>query len=141
MTAEPPTEKFVMIQHVVLDYGLSPQAFTLYAGLLRHADWTTGHALPSRETLAGYLGNKQHRTVDKFVKELQDHGLVLDVMHRWRNPENHLDVVFHKDDQHTAQTSNLYVVNLNPAASQQVKGGCTKVHGGGARKCTRTRTP
>ncbi|MBV6763052.1 hypothetical protein, partial [Rhodococcus opacus] len=133
MTVTNPGEKFVKINHSVLDCGLTPQALAIYAAMVRRADWSTRETYVSRGTLAEVIGAKQPRSADKYVRELADVGLILSVRHRWTTQDRDMgDVVFAKDDEHPVQTSSLYALAEAPAASPQVGPQCATAHGGGA---------
>jgi hypothetical protein len=60
---------FSIVPEWVLDRGLSPTALKLYIVMARFADWQTGMAFPSRETLADRMGCSL-KTVDRAVQEL-----------------------------------------------------------------------
>jgi hypothetical protein len=61
---------FSIVPEWVLMRGLSPTALKLYVVLARFADWQTGRAFPSRETLADRMGCSE-KTIDRAVKELE----------------------------------------------------------------------
>jgi hypothetical protein len=60
---------FSIVPEWVLDRGLSPTALKLYIVMARFADWHTGMAFPSRETLAERMGCSV-KTVDRAVIEV-----------------------------------------------------------------------
>lgn len=60
---------FSIVPEWVLDRGLSPTALKLYIVMARFADWNTGMAFPSRETLADRMGCSL-KTVDRAVIEV-----------------------------------------------------------------------
>jgi hypothetical protein len=60
---------FSIVPEWVLDRGLSPTALKLYIVMARFADWQTGMAFPSRETLADRMGCSL-KTVDRAVIEV-----------------------------------------------------------------------
>jgi hypothetical protein len=60
---------FSIVPEWVLDRGLSPTALKLYIVMARFADWQTGMAFPSRETLAQRMGCSL-KTVDRAVIEV-----------------------------------------------------------------------
>jgi hypothetical protein len=60
---------FSIVPEWVLDRGLSPTALKLYIVMARFADWNTGMAFPSRETLAKRM-NCSLKTVDRAVVEV-----------------------------------------------------------------------
>lgn len=60
---------FSIVPEWVLDRGLSPTALKLYIVMARFADWHTGMAFPSRETLAERMGCSL-KTVDRAVLEV-----------------------------------------------------------------------
>lgn len=60
---------FSIVPEWVLDRGLSPTALKLYIVMARFADWQTGMAFPSRETLADRMGCSL-KTVDRAVQEV-----------------------------------------------------------------------
>lgn len=60
---------FSIVPEWVLDRGLSPTALKLYIVMARFADWNTGMAFPSRETLADRMGCST-KTVDRAVIEV-----------------------------------------------------------------------
>jgi hypothetical protein len=60
---------FSIVPEWVLDRGLSPTALKLYIVMARFADWSTGMAFPSRDTLAERMGCSL-KTVDRAVIEL-----------------------------------------------------------------------
>jgi DNA-binding transcriptional regulator YhcF (GntR family) len=62
---------FSIVPEWVLDRGLSSTALKLYIVLARFADWETGIAFPSRDTLADRIGSTP-KTIDRLVKELVD---------------------------------------------------------------------
>ena len=62
---------FSIVPEWVLDRGLSSTALKLYIVLARFADWETGIAFPSRDTLADRIGATP-KTIDRLVKELVD---------------------------------------------------------------------
>ena len=132
---------FIQVRHSVLDYlleqKLTPNAYVIYSVLTKHADWTTGETFASRSLLAKAIHAKQARAADKYIRELQDVGLITSSRPRWKNPADRDDVAFAPDDVHTAQTSNLYVIARTPDASAQVATGCAETHGGG---CAETHT-
>jgi len=135
-TSDSPPEnsrRFVLIDLSVLeDYDLSPQALTLYAHLKKFADYETGRCWPRKETLAARLRMAQGRSVDRYIAELRECGLIQDVRPRFRNPDDNRDWVLDEPDEvHTTQTSNLYVVNMEPT-SPQVRPGCAPAQGEGA---------
>lgn len=117
--------RFILLDFdVVRAYGLSPQAGWLYACLKSYADYETGTAFPAKETLASLLQLTQGRSIDKYIAELGDRGLITEVHRRYCNPADKRDWVLDQPDHvHTAQTSNLYVVNMRPE-SAQVRGAC-----------------
>ncbi len=134
-TSDSPPEnsrRFVLIDLTVLeDYDLSPQALALYAHLRKFADYETGRCWPRKETLAARLRMAQGRSADRYITELCECGLIQDVRPRFRNPDDNRDWVLDEPDEvHTTQTSNLYVVNMNPV-SPQVKPGCAPAQGEG----------
>lgn len=134
-TSDSPPEnsrRFVLIDLTVLEeYDLSPQALALYAHLKKFADYETGQCWPSKETLAARLGMTQGRSADRYITELCECGLIQDVRSRFRNPDDKRDWVLDEPDEvHTTQTSNLYVVNMEPA-SPQVRPGCAPTQGEG----------
>jgi len=61
---------FSIVPEWVLLRGLSPTALKLYVVLARFADYQTGRAFPSRETLADRMGCSE-KTVDRAVRELE----------------------------------------------------------------------
>lgn len=99
-------EKFCMVNHLVLDMGLTPAALALYVIFLKYADNSSGQAFPSRGTMASMIGASE-RTVDKYIKELEDKGLVKSFP-RWRNTDGKVSAESSKE--FNAQTSNGYVV-------------------------------
>jgi hypothetical protein len=98
--------KFCMVNHLVFELGLSAPAIGLYAAFLRFADNETGESFPSRQTLAKIL-NVSVPTVDKYIEELREAGLVRSFP-RWRDTEGKVSDV--KSDRFNAQTSNGYIV-------------------------------
>jgi hypothetical protein len=60
---------FSIVPEWVLDRELSPTALKLYIVMARFADWQTGMAFPSRETLADRMGCSL-KTVDRAVIEV-----------------------------------------------------------------------
>jgi len=60
---------FSIVPEWVLDRGLSPTALKLYIVMARFADWNTGMAFPSRETLAKRM-KCSVKTVDRAVIEI-----------------------------------------------------------------------
>lgn len=135
-TSDSPPEnsrRFVLIDLSVLeDYDLSPQAVTLYAHLKKFADYETGRCWPRKETLAARLRLAQGRSADRYITELRECGLIQDVRPRFRNPDDNRDWVLDEPDEvHTTQTSNLYVVNMEPE-SPQFRPGCAPAQGEGA---------
>jgi len=60
---------FSIVPEWVLDRGLSPTALKLYIVMARFADWNTGMAFPSRETL-GQRMSCSLKTIDRAVIEL-----------------------------------------------------------------------
>ncbi len=135
-TSDSPPEnsrRFVLLDLSVLeDYDLSSQALALYAHLKKFADYETGRCWPRKETLAARLRMAQGRSVDRYITELRECGLIQDVRPRFRNPDDNRDWVLDEPDEvHTTQTSNLYVVNMEPA-SPQVRPECAPTQGGGA---------
>jgi hypothetical protein len=60
---------FSIVPEWVLDRGLSPTALKLYIVMARFADWNTGIAFPSRETLAKRM-KCSVKTVDRAVIEI-----------------------------------------------------------------------
>jgi DNA-binding transcriptional regulator YhcF (GntR family) len=60
---------FSIVPEWVLNRGLSPTALKLYIVMARFADWNTGMAFPSRETLAERMGCSL-KTVDRAVIEV-----------------------------------------------------------------------
>jgi len=140
MTAEPTTEKFVMIRHSVIKAGLTPQALALYAVLWMHADYVTRETFAKRETLASTLGMKKTGSIDRYIDELRSFGLITRVQPRWTTRDRDMeDIVFEKDADHPVQTSNLYTLSCEPIASPQVSlqspvgvGGSTPVEVGGS---------
>jgi DNA-binding transcriptional regulator YhcF (GntR family) len=62
---------FSIVPEWLLDRGLSSTALKLYIVLARFADWETGIAFPSRDTLADRIGATP-KTIDRLVKELVD---------------------------------------------------------------------
>ncbi|NCL78256.1 helix-turn-helix domain-containing protein [Rhodococcus sp. YH1] len=127
------SRRFVLIDLTVLEeYDLSPQALALYAHLKKFTDHHTGWAWPKKETLAERLRMRQGRSVDPYITELREAGLIHDVRPRFCNPADRRDWVLDRPDKaHPEQTSNLYVVNMSPA-SPQVAPGCATTQGGGA---------
>lgn len=133
MPATDHDEKYVTILHSVIDAGLTPQAFTIYAVLVKHANYNTREVFASRKTLAEHIGAKQPRSADRYVRELIDAGLILSVQERWTTQDrDRKDIVFERDDAHPVQTSNLYVISRTPGASPQVGPQCVSTHGGSA---------
>jgi hypothetical protein len=98
--------KFCMVNHLVFELGLSAPAIGLYAAFLKFADNETGESFPSRQTLAKIL-NVSVPTVDKYIEELREAGLVRSFP-RWRDTEGKVSDV--KSDRFNAQTSNGYIV-------------------------------
>lgn len=99
-------EKFCMVNHLVLDMGLTPSALALYVIFLKYADNRSGQAFPSRGTMARMIGTGE-RTVDKYIKELEANGLVRSFP-RWRNAEGKASAK--RSEEFNARTSNGYVV-------------------------------
>ncbi len=129
------SRRFVLIDLTVLEeYDLSPQALALYAHLKKFTDHHTGGwAWPKKETLAERLRMRQGRSVDPYITELREAGLIHDVRPRFCNPADRRDWVLDRPDKaHPEQTSNLYVVNMSPASPAGRTGGCATTQGGGA---------
>ena len=59
---------------ILLAENLSPLARLLYAIIKRYAD--IGQAIPGRETLAQHLGGVSTKTVDRYLNELVEIGLI-----------------------------------------------------------------
>ena len=85
---------FALVPEWLLYSDVSAQAIRLYAVLSRYAD-QTGHAYPSRKTLATGLNVRSKDTVDRALKELVDLGAV---------------TVTTRYDQAGDQTSNAYTI-------------------------------
>lgn len=67
---------FSIVPEWVLNKPLSPTALKLYCVLARYADYETGMAFPSRDTLAQRMGCSG-KTIDRAVTELVAMGCVL----------------------------------------------------------------
>jgi Helix-turn-helix domain len=67
---------FAVVPEWVLDADVSAQAIRLYAVLRRYADQRTGHAHPSRRTLADRMRVASTRTVDAALDDLVRIGAV-----------------------------------------------------------------
>lgn len=115
-TTPPAAEPFVILPVSVLDSGVSSKALHVYASIRRHADNTTGETWVGRETLAEYLGSKRTATVDPYIRELVDAGLITSQV-RWCSKRDRRDWVLEKDADHTVQGSNLYTI-VDIAAGQ-----------------------
>ncbi|MEU8334773.1 helix-turn-helix domain-containing protein [Micromonospora tulbaghiae] len=82
MTATPAESRHVRlpeeIQQAVADGTISIQAGWLYGLLLSHINYQRGdaHVWPSRSTLAARMGMQKAASVDRYLKELVDAGLV-----------------------------------------------------------------
>lgn len=97
---------FVMVPVEVLDAIIDPVAITVYLRLRQHADQYGEGAHPSRQRLAGMIGQSTPRAVDKAIARLVELGLV-DVFHRYRT--NSGEIVFAAEDG-AAQTSNGFII-------------------------------
>lgn len=125
MTADRPTEPFVMVPVSVLEAGLTPQQFMTYVAIRRHADNSTLETWVSRKKLAGYLGLSKADSIDPHIRALVDRGLI-EVQHRWHAKGDKTDLSFVRDAAHPVRASSLYTVQGCPR--QQGEG--TPVSGG-----------
>lgn len=104
---------FSIVPEWVLERELSNTALRLYIILGRYADWDTGIAFPSRETLAERMGVSE-RTVDRSVIELVEHKCI-EKVYRGRYASA-LYKVLHVDPEQTdlsAQQTDLSTVQTD----------------------------
>jgi len=80
--------RFVIIPQWVLMSPISDGALRLYAVLMKHADNMTGEAFPSRGTLAREIGKKSVRSIDGYIKELEQLGALRVERRKKSNLEN-----------------------------------------------------
>lgn len=99
---------FAIIPETILDTDVSAQAIRLYAVLRRYADQRTGHAHPSRKTLATRMRVRDVKTVDRAVADLERIGAV-STFPRYVGEDGSVALV--KDAAHPEQTSNGYTVH------------------------------
>lgn len=94
------TGPFALIPEWVIGLPVSHGSFRLYATIARFADYDTGQAFPSRQTLAGRLSVSTD-TVDRWLRELEKAG-ALEITRRKDGPIN--------------QTNLYRIIRLIPAA-------------------------
>jgi hypothetical protein len=121
---------FAVIPEAILDADVSAQAVRLYAVLRRYADQRTGHAHPSRKTLAARMRVKDVKTVDRALDELQGIGAVL-VFARYVGEDGSVSRV--RDAAHPEQTSNGYTVRARINGQGGPTGATTPPPTGGER--------
>tara|TARA_R100000426_G_scaffold28169_2_gene23488 strand:- start:155 stop:895 length:741 start_codon:yes stop_codon:yes gene_type:complete len=90
---------FSIIPEWLIESNISDNALRVYSALYRFADKDDGSCWPSIATI-GRKCNKSTSSVKRAIKELKDHGAI-EVKERF------------EDDK--GQTSNLYILKLNPA--------------------------
>lgn len=73
---------FQMYNTIIDDYQLNPYELSLYATLLRHADYKTGLAFPAYSRLMELTGMAR-ATVAKYLKRLEQNGLIK-ILRRWK---------------------------------------------------------
>jgi DNA-binding MarR family transcriptional regulator len=94
------TGPFALIPEWVIRLPVSHGSFRLYATIARFADYDTGHAFPSRQTLAGRL-DVSTDTVDRWLRELEKAGA--------------LEITRRKDG--SVNQTNLYrIIRVSPTA-------------------------
>jgi hypothetical protein len=91
---------YSVIPEWVLDSDVSAQAIRLYAVLRRYADQRTGHAHPSRRTLADRLQVADVKVVDRALADLTRIGAVS---------------VYARQDEAGDRSSNGYILRRAPA--------------------------
>jgi len=101
-------DRDVPIHVSVLDAELSDRAMRLYLVLRRHVDDDTLQASIGRDELARYLGMSRTKSVDPYVRELVDAGL-LTSQRQWATRHGD-DAVLTRDARHPVPTVNLYTV-------------------------------
>ena len=90
---------FSIVPEWMIESSLSDQAVRVYATLYRYADKDDGSCYPSIATI-GKRCNKSVSSVKRAIKELKDFGAI-EVRERYEKDKG--------------QTSNLYILKMNPA--------------------------
>ncbi|WP_370450454.1 helix-turn-helix domain-containing protein [Nocardia otitidiscaviarum] len=95
---------------------ISGTAVLVYAALLRHADWESWEAWPSRRTLANEVGVKQAKSIDSYIQELVNAGF-LEKIPQFESGNGTWSTA--RDDTHVEQCSNRYrlLANLDLSAN------------------------
>jgi hypothetical protein len=78
------------------DNPLSRDALVLYIVLRKFSDYQTGEAYPSRATLARAMGYGTPKPLDKLVRELEAHGLIMVERRKLEHYVNHYHVAYQR---------------------------------------------